>query len=325
MKKSLFLLFNLSLCFCQLGCAKEPMEFAEKPIPDPDTVLHSDSRYIAIFGDIQAYTKNDSYLPYYRESLRWIVSHNDCIRFVMHTGDVTDNNYISQWERFYSATEPFSTTVPFYTCIGNHDYLCFNPPPRFHRDSTHFNEYVGFQSTVSHIEAYYEAGNYENVLVRESLFGEDTVYLLILELNPRIPVVSWADSLVKTMSNSNIILVNHRFISANGLRYNNKLYFTDSLSTSPQYVWENLIYNNDNIRCVLCGHVNSLSRVLYSTNAVGRIVPQVEFNIQKLPHGGNGYIELWEFANDGNVYVRVFDTHNRIFVNDTLTDFQFRF
>lgn len=325
MKKTLFLFFILSFCFCQLGCAKEPMEFVNQPRVDPDTVLHSDSRYVAVFGDIQKYTKDSVNIQYYEGSLQWIVNHNDCIRFIMHTGDVTDNNYISQWESFHTITEPYTDDVPFYTCIGNHDYLCSASNPWNHRDSTHFSEYVGFPSTVSHIEAYYETGHYENVLVRESLFGDDTVYLLILELNPRYQVVSWADSLVKTIPNSNIILINHRYISANAKRYQNLLYIVDSMSATAQYVWENLVYPNDNIRCVLCGHVSSLSRVLYSENIVGRIVPQIEFNIQKLPHGGDGVIELWEFDRRGDCYVRVYNTHTEQFVNDTLTSFQFKF
>lgn len=317
--------FILSFCFCQLGYAKEPMEFADKSVSTPDTILHSDSRYIAVFGDIQVYFNSTVNMQYYEGSLQWILNHNDCIRFIMHTGDVTDNNYISQWESFSTITEPYTDRVPFYTCIGNHDYICNASNIWNHRDSTHFSEYVGFPSTVSHIEAYYETGHYENVLVRESLFGDDTVNLLILELNPRIQVVAWADSLVKTIPNSNIILITHRYISANARRYNNLLYITDSLSTPSQYVWENLVYPNDNIRCVLCGHISSLSRVLYSENAVGRIVPQIEFNIQKLPHGGDGVIELWEFDRKGDCYVRVYNTHTEQFVNDTLTSFQFKF
>lgn len=58
-----------------------------------------------------------------------------------------------------------------------------------HRNSTHFSEYVGFPSTISHIEAYNESGHYENVLVHEELFDNDDVYLLILEMDPRRLVV----------------------------------------------------------------------------------------------------------------------------------------
>ena len=318
MKKPL-LLYILFLGLCQLSCAKEPITI------DPDSVLHSDSRYIAVFGDIQMYFKSYYYMPYYSGSLEWIASHSDVISFMMHTGDVTDNNYLSEWEHFDSITAPFTEILPFYTCIGNHDYKCNASDPWNHRDSTHFNEFVGFPSTLSHIEAYYETGHYENILVRESLFDDAPIYLLILELNPRIQVVSWADSLVKTIPNANVILITHRYLTANGRRYRDLVYITDSISTPSQYVWENLVYDNDNIRCVLCGHVGSLSRVLYSTNSLDRIVPQIEFNIQKLPHGGDGVIELWEFDRQGNCYVRTYNTHTEQFVNDSLTSFQFKF
>ena len=122
-----------------------------------------------------------------------------------------------------------------------------------------------------------------------------------------------------------ITLITHRYLSAAGKRYLSHYYMTDTESQGAKYLWENFIYGNDNIRCVLCGHVGSLSRMLYSTNVAGRIVPQIEFNIQRQPHGGNGLIELWEFDRQGDVYVRTFNTHTERYVNDSLTEFQFRF
>lgn len=308
----------LFLIICQIGCAKEPFGI------DPDSVLHKDSRYIAVLGDIQYYTSN-GYLEYYEGSLEWIASHSNQINFIMHTGDVTNNNLVSQWENFYNTTMPYTDIVPFYTCAGNHDYRCSAPDEWNHRDSTRMNEYVGFPSTVAHVEAYYEKGHYENILVRESLFDDDSIYLLILELNPRRQVVNWADSLVKAIPSSNIILITHRYINAEEERITDLQYIIDTLSLTPQCLWENLIYENDNIRCVLCGHVRALSRVLYSTNSVGRIVPQIEFNIQFEPNGGNGLIELWEFNRDDYVYVRIYNTHLNVFENNYLTEFQFRF
>ena len=291
----------------------------------PDTVLNTESRYIAVFGDIQNYFNTNTNMQYYRGSLEWISRHSSNIAFMMHTGDVTNNNYVSQWENFQTITTPFTETLPFYTCIGNHDYWCNASNHWNHRDSTRFSDYVDFPSTVSHIVAYYESSNYENILVREELFENDQIYLLILELEPRRAVVQWADSLVKCYPDENIILITHRYLSAAGKRYLSRLYMTDTESQGAKYLWENLIYDNDNIRCVLCGHVGALSRMLYSMNAAGRIVPQIEFNIQKQPHGGNGLIELWEFDSQGDVYVRTFNTHTEQYVNDSLTEFQFRF
>jgi hypothetical protein len=99
----------------------------------------------------------------------------------------------------------------------------------------------------------------------------------------------------------------------------------DEESSPAQHVWDSLVYNNDNIRCVICGHTDPLSQVLYSKNSKGRIVPQIEFNIQNLPNGGNGYIQLWEFDKNNNVYVRTFNTNTESFVNDSITEFQFKF
>ena len=291
----------------------------------PDTVLNTESRYIAVLGDIQDCFISNLNMRYYQGSLDWIAQHKDCIRFVLHTGDITNFNTVSEYTKFDSITSPYTDFLPFYTCIGNHDYRCDAPNPWIYRDSTRFNDYVGYPSTLAHIVAYYDPLKFENVLISEELFDGVPIYLLILELEPRKAVVRWADSIVRSIPDENVILITHRYMNASGRRYLNKNFMTDEESTAPQYVWDSLIYNNDNIRCVLCGHVSSLSRTLYSTNVTGRTVPQIEFNYQNQPHGGDGLIELWEFDNRGDVYVRLYNTFINQFVNDSLTEFQFRF
>lgn len=315
-----FVVFLFSGTAMSWGCKKDDYYRVV-----PDTVLNAESRYIAVFGDLQNYFTSNYYMDYYRGSLDWISQHTDQIRFMLHTGDITNYNTNSEYEAFDSITAPYTEYLPFYTCIGNHDYRCDAPNPWIYRDSTHFNDYVGYPSAVSHIVNYYDPSSYENVLVAEELFNDEPIYLLILELEPRKSVVRWADSIARSIPDDKILLITHRYMSANGKRYLNKNYMIDEESTAPQYLWDSLIYNNDNIRCVLCGHVSSLSRVLYSTNITGRIVPQIEFNFQNQPHGGDGLIELWEFDDRGDVYVRLYNTYIQQFVNDSLTEFQFRF
>lgn len=52
----LFLMHLLGVC--QIGCAKEPLIEPYVKKSEPDTVLHKDSKYIAVFGDIQYYISN---------------------------------------------------------------------------------------------------------------------------------------------------------------------------------------------------------------------------------------------------------------------------
>lgn len=319
-----FLVLLLLLGGSQIGCSKDSLVLNTNIDNELDSVLHRDSKYIAVFGDIQSYTSS-KYLSYYKKSLDWITAHSDNICFILHTGDVTEHNWISEWETFHNTTAPYSETVPFYTCAGNHDYRCNAPNQRFHRDSTYFNQYVGFPSTLSRIVASYDSTKFENILVREKLFDNDPIYLLILELEPRTNVIQWADSLIKSYPNENIILIVHSFIYYETSYRYQKLQYMGSGSHSAQYVWDNLVYPNNNIRCVLCGHTRARSCVLYSTNAAGREIPQIMFNIQWEPKGGNGLIELWEFDRSDNVNVRTYNTHLEKFVSDTLSDFHFKY
>lgn len=291
-----------------------------------DTVLHENSKYIAVIGDIQNYTRYPSLLPYYSQTLSWISSHSNSIEFVLQVGDITNDNYLDQWERFYNTTLPFVTKVPFYACIGNHDYVCLQHPEIWEfRDSTKFCQYVTFPSTVSHIVAQYESMHYENIVIGEQLFEGDSIFVLILEMEPRPSVLNWAIRYVKEHPNQSIILLNHRYLNKQGHRYDKSL-FKASNCVTAEYLWQNLVYPYDNIRCVLCGHIGALSRLLFSRNVSGREVPQVEFNIQRMPHGGDGLIQLWEFPqNCDSVYVRTFSTQTQQFYKDTITEFNFKY
>ena len=73
-----FLFLMLLLGVCQIACAKEPLMESYVKQSEPDTVLHKDSKYIAVFGDIQYYTSS-GYLQYYASSLEWIATHKDNI------------------------------------------------------------------------------------------------------------------------------------------------------------------------------------------------------------------------------------------------------
>lgn len=315
--------FLLLLCSYVLW-GKDAYNVDSKPVED--TMLHENSKYIAVIGDIQIYTSSFNRSLYYFQTLSWISMHSDNIAFILQVGDLTNNNYRDQWERFYSTTLPYTCNVPFYACIGNHDYICSKDPFIWNlRDSTKFNSYIAFPSTISHIVASYESSHYENIVIGDQLFDGDSIYLLILEMEPRLSVVKWAIQFVENHPSKRFVLLNHRYLNKQGQRYT-ECYVMKKDGVSAEYLWQNLVYPHDNIRCVLCGHIGVLSRLLYSDNAWGREIPQVEFNIQKMPHGGDGLIQLWEFpkGND-SVYVRTFNTQTQQFYRDSITEFQFKY
>ncbi|MBQ7576399.1 MAG: hypothetical protein IJT26_07710, partial [Bacteroidales bacterium] len=79
--------------------------------------------------------------------------------------------------------------------------------------------------------------------------------------------------------------------------------------SKPVDVWEKVVYPNSNVRCVICGHVRSFVQYRETANAEGRMVPQVQFNLQDEANGGGGWIMLWNYVKEkGTVEVSLYNT-----------------
>ena len=315
-----YLLFLLLLFFTS-SCEKIEANNYEPHLLDKDPLLTSGSVYIAVLGDIQTYTNNNSYMPYLQHTMDWLFSQKrygysiDCI---LQVGDVTNNNTPVQWERFKNVTGPIAKEILYVACTGNHDYD-WEGSNINNRTSTRINDYALFPLTKANIIASFEPGKIENVVV--SLMIHDEPYdLIVLEFGPRTEILKWADDYVSSRPNRKFILMTHEFLTAKGVRSS---YIKNW--NSPEQVWQHLVKDNDNIVCVLCGH-NGFSAKLFSKNSAGREVPQILFNLQYQVNGGDGWVQLWEFPEQSDsVTVSIYNTIRREFHTDPSTSFKFRY
>ena len=299
---------------------------------DPNTLYHLNpqSDFIAIFGDIQYYTQSESTVAIYRKSIEWLkyqssMAHLDCI---IHTGDITQTNSGNQYERFRKVTELVADDVPFFSAIGDHDYTWEDGIHIDDRNSTHFNDYMDFPSKNQIIERF-EDNRMENIVVENTIMGE-RYDLLILEFGPRKEVVEWANKYVSEHSDIKFILINHEYLEKDGQRRTSGLKCRARLRntsyTTPEELWKVLIYPNDNIACVLCGHVGGLYALTYSPNITGRMVPQIQHNIQSSTYRYDNWIMLWEFQQGtDSTSVRIINANTQKFYNDSETLFKFRY
>lgn len=263
--------------------------------------LDSTSEYIIILGDMQSYTSNAKYAQHYMmPSFNWIRSmkaHGYKINCVLHTGDVTNNNEDWQYEIFHNIANPLAKEILFVTGTGNHDYDWRKNAEIDDRTSCKLTKYASFPLTYQNIMARYEADKLDNIVVRNIIHGQ-RYDILCLEFGPRPEVVSWANEYVSNHPEVNFILLTHEFLEERGWRVSNgwskaEKQFLNIPYSTPKQLWDSLIYDNDNIRCVVCGH-NGFSQLNHLPNAAGRQVPQIMFNVQDLPNGGNGMVEVWE-------------------------------
>lgn len=273
-----------------------------------DCQFDSSSEYIIVFGDIQEYTQSatcarDFLMP----TINWIIGMQkqgykiDC---VLHTGDITNNNNDYQYKHFQKLFRPLADKIPFITVNGNHDYDWAEDGIINDRKSSKLTKYASFGLACDNIVARYEDSRLDNIVVRNIIHGK-RYDILALEFGPRPEVIQWADTWVKSHPECNFILLTHEFLEFRGWRISNgnsgaERQFVNIPFSTPEYIWDNLIYHNDNIRCVLCGH-NGFSQLNLLPNETGRQVPQIMFNLQYLPNGGNSMIEVWEIPQSADM------------------------
>lgn len=296
------------------------------------TPVDSSTVYMAVFGDIQYLTMNKRDVEVYKKSVDWIQRkraegyHFNC---VLYTGDITSTNLPYQWQCFLNSTSQLANEIPIITMTGDHDYTWVDGPHIKDRKSTHINEYLQFPSTTSKIVAWYEEGHLENIVVENTIHGQ-RLDLLVLEFGPREEVIAWADAYVKAHPDHHFILMNHEYLESNGgirtEKLKCKLRLSNTNYVTPEQLWNKLIKCNDNIRCVLCGHVGSLYALTLGKNDFDREIPQIEHNIQAEPYRFDNWLMMWEFPADSdsaNVYI--YNTQTEQYFEEKRILFKFKY
>lgn len=280
-----------------------------------DKNLNPNSFFIVVFGDLQTYTMG-RYIDYYSQSCNWIRKQFDKgvnISCILQVGDVTQNNTDAQWALFQEVSDTLSSVIPFFVCIGNHDYS-WSSAKIFNRSNSKINKYAHFPLSDKRIITYYKEGDLANYIAR--LDVEENISLIVLEFGPRKEVIDWAEKYIKSHPDQRLLLMTHEWLNSEGQRISEgsdaelQLKGYSSYST-PEEVWTRLVWPNDNIMCIICGHAGFYTHLL-TENCKGRQVPQVLFNLQYLINGGNGLIQIWEFPQGSKtVSIRVYDTINQ--------------
>ena len=295
------------------GCGPEPTVCPE----EEDRPLSDNATCIAIFGDLQEYSQENALAEYYQNSLQWLKAKqlkDSSIACILHPGDVTNNNYGHQWRRFRKNTDSVSSCIPFYTSTGNHDYTWDSNLKIYDRRSTYLNNYYDFPFPLKNVVATFEPGKLENAVYKNKLGGSD-LYVMFLEFAPRPEVLDWAALWLKNNAATPVILATHEYLDADGTLVTEATHAekhfqgTGLKYSKPVDVWEKVVYPNSNVRCVICGHVRSFVQYRETANAEGRMVPQVQFNLQDEANGGGGWIMLWNYVKEkGTVEVSLYNT-----------------
>lgn len=298
-----------------------------------DPFVNENSEYIIVLGDIQEYTNEEAYYPYFQATMEWIwnkIKEGKNIKCVLQTGDITWTNQHYQYNIFYKYTYPVALEIPYISCPGNHDYSYSNGYIK-NRYSTLFSQYTSFEKVNQLIVDRFEEGRMENIIVKNEINGE-RIDIVSLEYGARTEVIEWAKQHIRNNPGIRYIILTHEFLTSKGkiIQDQDSYAYIDlargeSTYSGPVYIWNNLIKDNNNIVCVLCGH-HGFSAHLFTKNSFGREVPQILFNLQYQDYGGDGWVQLWEFPKDSDfANVNTYNTITREYHPDSNHSFKFKY
>jgi len=284
----------------------EPLNVTEQPHPVDEFV--TDSWTLVLLPDTQVYSLR--YPGLFLTQTGWIVQNCDQrnIAFVLHLGDITNNNTVAEWERARTALTLMDGKVPYAFCPGNHDY---GPNGNASTRETQMNEYLPYSSYVGSptFGGAMEPGKMDNTYHFFEAGGHQWI-VVSLEWAPRDETVAWANDVMTLYPDHKGILITHAYMNNNDLRYdytdtqnpqtyNPHLYSTPGTKNDGQQLWDKLVRKH-NFVFAFNGHVlGDGTGYMASRNDQGKIVHQMLANYQMRTLGGETYMRLLEFLPDG--------------------------
>lgn len=162
--------------------------------------------------------------------VEWIAANvtNENIRFVTHTGDITDMNNDFQWTFASNLMSRLDGVVPYAIVPGNHDmkssgdtafFRRYFPASRFSKNAWYAGTFAGFQSP----EGFFSSGDNANSCCLFENGGEKFV-VLHLECNAPDPVLEWGNQMLSKYADRHAIIATHQDLGAMEAKDGRKFY-----------------------------------------------------------------------------------------------------
>ena len=177
---------------------------------------------LVILPDTQYYSK--SHPDIYTSQTQWIRDNVTArnIKYVIHEGDVTDNNSDAQWLNAVSSMSLLDGAVPYAMVPGNHDVSGNRVSQLSERFLSRTRSMATFGDTYEHDGTPPDYTNPNDDLNNSyhlfSAGGQDWI-VICLEWAPRDAVLGWANQLLDTYSGRTAMIVTHAYLNNDDTRY----------------------------------------------------------------------------------------------------------
>lgn len=274
---------------------------AAPAVGDTVPAFHKGSETLVVVPDTEGYARKR---PQVLDAMmKWVAEQKTArsIKYVLHVGDITNDNLDVEWVNVRKAFSLIDGRVPYVLAAGNHDYD--------HTEGrlTHMNKYfkVDEQKKWPTFGGVYEKGKLENHYQFAELQGRKWI-ILSLEMGPRKEVIAWANKVLADHKEHLAIILTHGYLYYANSRYNHLLggqraspynFYGDG--ADGEMLWNRLVRRHPNVMMVVCGHLSS-QYVGYRKDEgdYGNTVHQMLVDYEKMRGGGMGFLRILEFLPD---------------------------
>jgi hypothetical protein len=240
------------------------------------------------------------------------------VKFVVHLGDITNNNTTSQWNVAHLAHYYYfdSYSIPYSVAYGNHDI--YSDGSMAYRETDNFNYYFGPDrfSGESWYGGSYPSGTNNNSYCYFDA-GDDLEFLVLsLEFAPQKDTLKWASNILNANQDKRVIVVTHGYCKTEKV---GSVYTPIHLDVTTGYdlvgsdgetLWNEFISRFSNIFMVIAGHSGGDSvRALtgLNGNTVYEVLIDYQFENDVLDadsdgntteDNGNGWLKTIDFSPD---------------------------
>lgn len=267
---------------------------------------HSAFEFV-VLPDTQTYM--EEFPEVYIKQMQWIASQKKRFTFVLHVGDITQNNSDVEWTIAKKGFSLLDGKTPYNIALGNHDMG--SEPGKFANTrktqlaNLYFprDEYIQNSNTI----ATFPNDVIDNSCSEYIILGKKWL-VFSLEFGPRDKTIAWANAILYKHPNHRVIINTHSYLYNDSTLHDGADWYLpqkygigkdtgeDSVNDGGQ-LWDKLIRKHKNILMVFSGHIlGSGVGQLVSENDNGNLVYQMLANYQKnvsgVEKGDSGFLRI---------------------------------
>lgn len=281
---------------------------------------------MVLMPDTQNYVKASGEKGVLTNVTEWIRDNRDAfkIKAVLHEGDIVNNNNTNspssgdqnstqQWANAKASMSVLNGQVPYVMAAGNHDFGVLNSENRETQINGYFNATdnpLNDPAQGGILKGVMTPGEIQNAYYSFTAPDGRKMLVISLEWEPRPATVAWANQIaaLPQFADHTAVLLTHAYLLGDNSRYTASKVIEDYAGNE---LWTGLVRQHENFEMVVNGHFGGDGQgYLKSTALAGNDVHQLFFNTQFETQGGNGWIQLVEFLQDGKtVRVRTYSPY----------------